>query len=190
MAQAPEKRIRTTFASPQKNEPDSLPMSQIPMSQIFSHVPSRIFQLGVSSSSSPFLQNLWPEKTLTPRALSLWARSGLNLQVEYQAGRSFCSSSPWLMDCMLFHAVFFPSFFSHGLQCPLTTFGRTMGSTAMHGTTPSTAVSSELGPEALHRHQTARVQYQGFHFGIGEFTTHRTYFCGWIESNVHWGYGG
>ena len=25
-------------------------------------------------------------------------------------------------------------------------------------------------------------------FGIGEFTTHfRTYFCGWIESDVHWG---
>ena len=25
--------------------------------------------------------------------------------------------------------------------------------------------------------------------GIGEFTTHfRTYFSGWIESDVHWGY--
>ena len=47
----------------------------------------------------------------------------------------------------------------------------------------------------------------GFHFGypqpygrgcqhqwdtilVGEFTTHfRTYFSGWIESDVHWGYG-
>ena len=30
----------------------------------------------------------------------------------------------------------------------------------------------------------------GSHFGVGEFTTHfRTYFSGWIESDVHWGYG-
>ena len=28
-----------------------------------------------------------------------------------------------------------------------------------------------------------------YHFGVGEFTTHfRTYFSGWIESDVHWGY--
>ena len=27
----------------------------------------------------------------------------------------------------------------------------------------------------------------GSHFGVGEFTTHfRTYFSGWIESDVHW----
>ena len=29
------------------------------------------------------------------------------------------------------------------------------------------------------------------HFGVGEFTTHcRTYFSGWIESAVHWGWIG
>ena len=28
-----------------------------------------------------------------------------------------------------------------------------------------------------------------YHSGVGEFTTHfRTYFSGWIESDVHWGY--
>ena len=28
-----------------------------------------------------------------------------------------------------------------------------------------------------------------YHFGVGEFTTHlRTYFSGWIESDVQWGY--
>ena len=31
-------------------------------------------------------------------------------------------------------------------------------------------------------------QNQGYHFGVGEFTTHfRTDFSGWIESDVHWG---
>ena len=33
------------------------------------------------------------------------------------------------------------------------------------------------------------LQNQWHHFGVGEFTTHfRTYFSGWIESDVHWGY--
>ena len=28
----------------------------------------------------------------------------------------------------------------------------------------------------------------GSHFEVGEFTTHfRTYFSGWIESDLHWG---
>ena len=29
----------------------------------------------------------------------------------------------------------------------------------------------------------------GSHFGVGDFTTHfRTYFSGWFESDVDWGY--
>ena len=36
--------------------------------------------------------------------------------------------------------------------------------------------------------QMAVGQNQGYHFEPGEFTTHfRTYFSGWIESDVHWG---
>ena len=32
-------------------------------------------------------------------------------------------------------------------------------------------------------------KHQWYHFGVGEFTTDfRTYFSGWIESDVHWGY--
>ena len=34
----------------------------------------------------------------------------------------------------------------------------------------------------------AVVKPMGSHFGVGAFTTHfRTYFSGWIESDVHWG---
>ena len=39
--------------------------------------------------------------------------------------------------------------------------------------------------------QMAVGQHQWYHFGVGEFTTHcRTYFSGWIESDVHWGLTG
>ena len=36
--------------------------------------------------------------------------------------------------------------------------------------------------------QVAVGQNQWDHVGVGEFTTHvRSYFSGWIESDVHWG---
>ena len=35
----------------------------------------------------------------------------------------------------------------------------------------------------------AAGQNQWYNFRVGEFTAHfRTYFSGWIESDVHWGY--
>ena len=40
------------------------------------------------------------------------------------------------------------------------------------------------------RHRQMAVgQNQRYHYGVGEFTTHfRTYFSGWIQSDVHWGH--